>query len=243
MEPGLILPAATSPLPPAIYAAMLSVMADVGVIPKATRNQQQGFMFRGIEAAMQAIHPAFVKHRVFLTPEVLEHRETEIQSKAGASGWRVVLKMRFTFTASDGSSVAAVTHGEAMDYADKATNKAMSVALKYALFQVFMIPTEETANMDTDNYSPESVSRTYPSDEPLDNVGKGGGKKAAPKPSTGSITDPQRKAIYAKTKAIGMDDEDRAVLLDKYGVTASTELSRSQASEILDMLAQREKTS
>ena len=80
----------------------------------------------------------------------------------------------------------------------------------------------------------DATPRQHPKDNPADNVGK---------PLVGSITDPQRKAIYAKTKAIGMDDEDRAALLDKYGVTASTELSRSQASEILDMLAQREKTS
>ncbi|MFS0844210.1 MAG: ERF family protein [Roseburia hominis] len=30
-----------------------------------------------------------------------------------------------------------------MDSGDKATNKAMSVAFKYACFQVFCIPTEE----------------------------------------------------------------------------------------------------
>ncbi|MGL9724902.1 ERF family protein, partial [Sodalis sp. (in: enterobacteria)] len=34
---------------------------------------------------------------------------------------------------------------EAMDSGDKATNKAMSIAYKYAAFQAFCIPTEETA--------------------------------------------------------------------------------------------------
>ena len=86
----------------------------------------------------------------------------------------------------------------------------------------------------TPNPKGNTTPRQHPKDNPADNVGK---------PLVGSITDPQRKAIYAKTKAIGMDDEDRAALLDKYGVTASTELSRSQASEILDMLVEREKTS
>lgn len=45
----------------------------------------------------------------------------------------------------DGSIHTVTTYGEAMDSGDKATNKAMSIAYKYAAFQAFCIPTEETA--------------------------------------------------------------------------------------------------
>ena len=42
----------------------------------------------------------------------------------------------------DGSKHTVKTYGEAMDSGDKATNKAMSAAYKYAAFQAFAIPTE-----------------------------------------------------------------------------------------------------
>ena len=37
-----------------------------------------------------------------------------------------------------------------MDSGDKATNKAMSIAFKYACFQVFCIPTEEMVDPDAE---------------------------------------------------------------------------------------------
>ena len=43
-----------------------------------------------------------------------------------------------------------------MDSGDKATNKAMAIAFKYACFQVFCIPTEEMK--DPDGETPEPVA-------------------------------------------------------------------------------------
>ena len=58
----------------------------------------------------------------------------------------VVVKAEFDFVSTeDGSIHTVTTYGEAMDSGDKATNKAMSIAYKYAAFQAFCIPTEETA--------------------------------------------------------------------------------------------------
>lgn len=65
-----------------------------------------------------------------------------------------VLKVKYTFYAEDGTSVSAVVVGEAMDSGDKVSNKCMSVAYKYACFQVLSIPTEETtADPDDTNES------------------------------------------------------------------------------------------
>jgi hypothetical protein len=60
--------------------------------------------------------------------------------------------MKYTFYAKDGSSISAVVIGEGMDSGDKASNKAMAVALKYALLQVFCIPTEDTKDPDADSH-------------------------------------------------------------------------------------------
>ena len=67
-----------------------------------------------------------------------------------------VCRMKYTFYAEDGSHIEAGVVGEGMDSGDKATNKAMSVAFKYACFQVFCIPTEEMKDPDAET-PPEST--------------------------------------------------------------------------------------
>lgn len=141
---------------PLIYQAIPKVMEEVGCVEKNQRNLQQGFKFRGIDAVMNALYPAFVKNKVFVVPEVLEQSREERQTRNGANMIYSVCKIRYTFFAEDGSNVSAVVVGEGMDSGDKATNKAMASAFKYACFQVFCIPTEEMKEQDPDAKTPES---------------------------------------------------------------------------------------
>ena len=67
--------------------------------------------------------------------------------------------MAYTFYAPDGSNVRAVVVGEAMDSGDKSSNKAMSAALKYALLQIFRVPTESD---DADATSHEVARKVSP---------------------------------------------------------------------------------
>lgn len=141
---------------PEIYAAISHAMADISAVAKGKRNQQQGFMYRGIDDVMNALYPVLARHRLFLTPEVLEHTREERQTQRGGNLIYSILKVRYTLYAADGSSVSAVVIGEGMDSADKASNKAMAVAMKYAMFQLFCIPTEDMAADDPDGYIPQS---------------------------------------------------------------------------------------
>lgn len=134
--------------PPKIYKAISDVMADIGAVGKNQRNQQQGFMFRGIDAVMNAINPALIKHHVFVVPEILEQSREERTTKTGSHLIYSICKIKYTFYAEDGSNITAITIGEGMDSGDKATNKAMAIAFKYACFQVFCIPTEEMKDPD-----------------------------------------------------------------------------------------------
>lgn len=133
-----------------IYKAIADIMGEIGAIGKNSKNSQQGFMYRGIDAVMNAINPALVKHKVFIVPEVLEQTREERQTAKGSTLFYSICKVRYTFYAEDGSSIEAVVVGEGMDSGDKATNKAMSVAFKYACFQVFCIPTEEMVDPDAE---------------------------------------------------------------------------------------------
>lgn len=138
-----------------IYGAIAAAMSEIGAIQKSKRNAQQGFQYRGIDDVMNALYPILSRHGLFIAPEVLEHTREERTTKNGGNLIYSILKIRYTMYAEDGSSVSAVVIGEGMDSADKSSNKAMSVGMKYALFQLFCIPTEEMVDPDAET-PPES---------------------------------------------------------------------------------------
>lgn len=139
--------------PGQIYALIPAIMRDVESIGKDRTNAQQGYKFRGIDDVYNAMHEPLAKHGVFIVPQVVERWREEKTSKAGALLMYTTLKVSHRFYAPDGSSVEAVTVGEALDSGDKSTNKAMSAAMKYAILEVFAIPTQ--ADNDTENNSHE----------------------------------------------------------------------------------------
>lgn len=131
-----------------VYAAISAVAKEMAAtgISKDKRNQQQGFNFRGIDQVYNALAPALVNHGLLILPRITERTVTERINQKGTVLFYVVVKAEFDFVGTeDGSIHTVTTYGEAMDSGDKATNKAMSIAYKYAAFQAFCIPTEETA--------------------------------------------------------------------------------------------------
>ena len=155
---------------PLIYKKIIEVMADINAIGKDRRNQQQGFQFRGIDDVMNELHGSLAKCGVFVLPTVLEETRTTGKTKNGGDMFYTRLKINFGFYAEDGSHVDAIVIGEAMDTGDKASNKALSIGLKYAMLQVFCIPTE-------DDKDPDAVS---------------------PQPAAGTMQQPQQKKQPAK---------------------------------------------
>lgn len=133
-----------------IYQAIPKVMAEINAVGKNKQNKQQGFMYRGVDDVMNALYPTLSKCKVFIVPEILEQKREERQTAKGAILIYSICRIRFRFFADDGSFVEAITVGEGMDSGDKATNKAMAIAFKYACFQVFCIPTEEMHDPDSE---------------------------------------------------------------------------------------------
>lgn len=131
-----------------VYAAISAVAKEMAAtgISKDRVNKVQGFNFRGIDQVYNALAPALVTHGLVILPRLTERTCTERINKNGTALFYVVVKAEFDFVSTeDGSIHTVTTYGEAMDSGDKATNKAMSIAYKYAAFQAFCIPTEETA--------------------------------------------------------------------------------------------------
>lgn len=157
---------------PMIYAAICGVMEDIRAVGKDAINKTQGFKYRSIDAVMNALNPAMIKHKIFCAPEVIEQIREERTTGRGSTLIYSVCKTRYRFFTTDGSYIDAVVVGEGMDSGDKATNKAMSAAFKYACFQTFCIPTENLID-DPDTDTPEPNNKKNSSNkqsEDLDNL-------------------------------------------------------------------------
>jgi hypothetical protein len=139
---------------PAIYSALSKVMAEVGHIGKTRKNAAQNYQFRGVDDVVAHVQDVMAQHGVLCVPRVVERERDIVPSKSGGSMASVRLLVEHTFYAADGSHVVCTTLGEAMDSGDKASNKAMSAALKYALTETLLIPTYEV-DRDTEEHSPQ----------------------------------------------------------------------------------------
>jgi len=123
-------------------------------ISKGRKNQAQGYSFRGIDDMYNVLSPLLAANSIVVLPAYSERQVVEREGKSGTALFYTTLRGDFTFrSAEDGSEVKATTYGEAMDSGDKATNKAMSAALKYAFMQTFTIPTE--GDNDSENQTHE----------------------------------------------------------------------------------------
>lgn len=122
-------------------------------ISKDRKNDQQGYKFRGIDDVYNALAPVLAEAKLCVLPNVLERECVERQTAKGNAIFYVTVKVDFAFvSAEDGSTHSVVTYGEAMDSGDKATNKAMSAAYKYAAMQAFCIPTEGDNDADAQTH-------------------------------------------------------------------------------------------
>ncbi|AYD86227.1 ERF family ssDNA binding protein [Streptomyces phage Darolandstone] len=131
---------------PRVFQVIHGVMQDVMPVRKDQQNTQQNYAFRGVDDAMSAMAGPMRNHGCFIAPEVVEHR----QRPRGDKGTHTNLRMLYRIYGPAGDCLLVTLPGEAMDSGDKSTNKAMSAALKYMLFTVFMIPVDSRSIDDSD---------------------------------------------------------------------------------------------
>lgn len=147
---------------PKVYAAIVRVTESLGKegISKDRKNVQQGYSFRGIDDVYNALSSALSEAKLCILPEVLERICEERKSSNDKALFYVTVRVKFSLvSAEDGSKVDIITYGEAMDSGDKATNKAMSAAYKYAAMQAFCIPTEGDNDADNTTHTVEPATK------------------------------------------------------------------------------------
>lgn len=132
---------------------VLAVMNEVQGLAKKDRNQAQGFSFRGIDAVMNAVGPALRKAGGFIVPLVRSVRHESLTTAKGSQMNAAYVEVEFSVYGNEGEPVSGIVAAEAFDSGDKATAKAMSVAMRTFLLQLLCLPTDEP---DPDSFSYEA---------------------------------------------------------------------------------------
>lgn len=146
----------------AVYSCIAAVAAEIAKIgcSKERKNTQQGWAFRSIDDVYNALAPILPRCGLVILPTVLS-RECEQIESGGKRIAHAVVSVEFALVAtSDGSEHRSVFFGEAMDFGDKATGKAMTYAHKAMLLETFCIPTEASDDPDAEAFEPEPTQKS-----------------------------------------------------------------------------------
>lgn len=140
----------------ALFRGMNRIMAQLAKdgIGKDRKNEQQKFMFRGIDDVYDHVAPLLAKEGILVWPEMVSRECALRESKSGGTLSCVLVTANFEFQAIEDGSARKVGpfYGEAMDSGDKATSKAMSVAYREAMIKVFCIPVGGNSDGDDKTY-------------------------------------------------------------------------------------------
>lgn len=134
-----------------IHEIMPRVRDEIGAIGKDGRNQAQSYRFRSIDHVLNVAGPVLAKHNIGTSVTCSDYQRDSFTEKKPNGADRLVFRASLlyslNFHAADGSTITCTTAGEGMDYGgDKASNKAMSTAHKYAILQILNIPTAAIDN-------------------------------------------------------------------------------------------------
>lgn len=214
-----------------VYKAIAAVqgeLAKVGIAKTRKNKQGEGYMFRGIDDVYAALSPLLSQHGLCVIPRVIERISVERQSSRGNPLFYVTVHAEFDFVSSeDGSKHTAATYGEAMDSGDKATNKAMSAAYKYAAFMTFAIPTEGDNDADgtTHDVAPQAA---MPDDEY---------NRLLAKMKTAGVPAPKLHEAFGVTDLRMLDHGQYATAMKRLDKTIADKAkaeTNEQAKELLD---------
>lgn len=144
-----------------IHWRLVRILAEMPAIGKTHRNTQQNFNYRSHDDVLTALNPLLAKYGVIIIPTVIERVVAQRTTRNNSILYEVNLHVRFRFYPSNvdpnvdrqgfktgESYVEASAWGEGTDSGDKSTNKAMTMAFKNVIAQVFAISTDVTIDTD-----------------------------------------------------------------------------------------------
>ena len=193
-----------------VYDAICNVQKELAEkgISKENENEFDHYKFRGIDDVYNALAPILAKNRLCVLPRMTSRSCEERKSRKGDPLFYVTVDAEFDFVSAEDASIHTVkVFGEAMDRSDKATNKAMSAAFKYACFQAFCIPTEGDNDADADTPEPEAK-----------------GKQKASEPGKQGPT--PKQLLFTEMQKKGLDNDQCASLVAFAGAKTDEDMTK-----------------
>ena len=207
---------------------VIATMEGVGKLQKNSAPGQGGYSYRGIEDITKMLRPLFGRAGIFFLPRVNLREVSTVPTKSGGSQQVCELEVEWTIYGIKGDYVTCTTWGEAADVSDKATNKAMTAAYKYALLQVFCISDPDD---DADKVTPaERAPRPYAQKPEVAPASSG-------KP--GGPSESQKKLIGTLMEEVGVSRETRAMYagfcIDRK-IESIGDISQGEAQKVITQL-------
>lgn len=244
-----------------IYQKLAAITADIGVVEKGGKNQEQKYNFIEYAAVAGKLRTLFGKYGVIMVPRMAkfaDQERKEITSKYGAKGLAVMIDFEFDVINADkpDDKFTVTWSGEAADYGDKATNKAATSAIKYYQMRQFNIseqgddPDHESPDLGTHN--PGNVVNvqpgvTYVNGSKIVRASIKAGPSeltAEDEPDAANTTQVSKPArpvdrarITAFLRASGVQDDDMVEVLKKqYHVVEPAKMTEDEARHVLGVL-------
>lgn len=186
---------------PNLTAALAAVQAELQPINKDEQNKEQGFAFRSIDAITAAVRPLFGKHGIVILPHVEDVTYEAVTSRSGkASGYRAIATVTYRIRHDSGDRDDARMIGEAIDYGDKSTSKAVQMAFKYLLTELLQVGSGDN---DPDGQTVDDIA--HPDSPPM---------------SDDEIA--ERATNRLKADTLGLFDGDKAATVEAWGKATET---------------------
>lgn len=216
----------TSPAPK-VYEAIMLLMQQVESVAKGGQAPAEagGYRYRSVEDVLAKIGPAARAFGLALQSRITAcEYHTKATERHTWTWCRLRVMYRFT-SLEDGSTFEFESAGEGRDNTDKATSKAMSMALKYGLSQAFLIDLGEPdpdgeKPMDTPN---GDVQRRQESAEDREERARQAGVTTHRSAQHQPAQDPSGRARQALAAAQNQDRVKTKADLDKIAYQAQKE--------------------
>lgn len=156
------------------------VMGEVERVPKSGHNKFHGYDYATEADIVSAVRRAMAERYLMLVPTVLS--DDWVDRPKGR-----LVKLRVRFTVHDGESGEEMSFevlGEGEDQSDKATYKAMTGAVKYALLKLFLIPTGDDPEQDEAPQRGGNRQQQGQQQRPQQRAGGQSGQQPHPLPQT-----------------------------------------------------------
>lgn len=249
------LQAVPNPPQPKLITKLLQAIAKLENIPKSGWNPHSGYHYIQVDVIAASVRKALAEVGLVLLGDVVERKTDTAQTSGGKTAWCEDVMIRYTLT--DGESQFLFTvPGSGQDTSDKALPKAITSSRKGALLILLNLGGEdpETASLETGpakGARPSSTAAPQRSQPPLAVVKPSlTPQSATTPPDSGASAEPsvpmatprQVNACYALAKACQIDaDRLKKGLQDGWKVDRVEDLTRKQASELLDILKTEQK--